>query len=244
MLNIVKENSMYEQIYEKPGFKQQKNGKIYWQIEKTLPTYTNPLNIKDDKTRDEEINKIKNEGEKPVESKKEDPTDKLLNISYVNEIFSKNNPKFLENFEFMESIKAGSAGAVLKARYKNKKNPEKIVACKIIPKIIKDKTEKNLIKAHKEVLIHRRFHQKNIPEIYNYLPVGDNYSCMVMEFNRYGDLESFKRNVIKRACLTESLICYLAGGILDGLFYFNLFVSFNNKSTFIDNFIRTKEFFD
>ena len=88
-----------------------------------------------------------------------------------------------------------------------------------MPKIIKEKTEKNLAKAHKEVLIHRRFHHQNIPEIFGYHPVGDNYSCMVMEFNKYGDLDTFKRNVIKRACLSESLISYLAGGILQAIYY-------------------------
>ena len=243
-MKIAKENFINEHFYEKPFLKQQKMTDIQSQIENTLPTYKKPSNIKDEKTKDEEINKIQNENEKPIEDKNEDQTDKLLNISYVKEIFSENNTKFLENFEFIESIKAGSAGAVLKARYRNKKNPEKIVACKIIPKKIKNKSEKNLAKAHKEVLIHRRFHHKNIPEIYGYHPVGDNYSCMVMEFNRYGDLDTFKRNVIKRSCLTESLICYLAGGILDALFYLNkkktIHMDIKQQNILIDDFLNIK----
>lgn len=244
MIKIEKENNTEEGFKEKPCLIQKKIANIRSQLENTLPTYKNSANLKDEKSHDEEINKIQNVLEKPLEKKKEDPTDKLLDISYVKEIFSKKNPRFLENFEFMESIKAGSAGAVLKAKYKNNKNQEKFVACKIMPKMIKEKTKKNIARAHKEVLIHRRFHHKNIPEIYGYHPVGDDYSCMVIEFNRYGDLDTFKRNVIKRACLTESLICYLAGGILDALFYLNkkkiIHMDIKQQNILIDDFLNIK----
>lgn len=239
MLEFEKENSIKGKFYEKPRF-QKKMAKIENQLEKTLPTFRKLTDIKDEKNQNKEIYKIQNEREKAVENKKEDPTDKLLHISYVNEIFSQNNPKFLENFEFLESIKAGSAGAVLKAKYRK----QKIVACKIMPKYLKEKTEKNIAKAHKEVLIHRRFHHQNIPEIYGYHPVGDNYSCMILEFNKYGDLESFKRNVIKRACLTESLISYLSGGILEALFYLNkkktIHMDIKQQNILVDDFLNIK----
>lgn len=240
MISIEKENPLNKQIYEKPSSRQKKNENIQINIENTLPTMKKSINIEVGKIQKEEIIKIQNDREKEVNTKKEDQTDKLLDISYANEIFSKNNPKFLENFEFLESIKAGSAGAVLKAKYRK----SKIVACKIMPKILKEKTEKNLAKAHKEVLIHRRLHHQNIPEIYGYHPVGDNYSCMVMEFNKYGDLDTFKRNVIKRACLTESLISYLAGGILQAIFYLakkkTIHMDIKQQNILIDDFLNIK----
>ena len=240
MIRIEKENLMEKQMYEKPCLEQKKMSNIQIQLENTLPTYKKPTIIKDNSFLNKERNNIQNDHEKPVLSKKEDPIDKLLDISYLKEIFSKNNPKFLENFEFMESIKAGSAGAVLKAKYKK----SKIVACKIMPKNIKEKTEKNIAKAHKEALIHRRFHHKSIPEIYGYHPVGDEYSCMVIEFNKYGDLDTFKRNVIKRSCLSESLICYLAGGILEALLYLNnkkiIHMDIKQQNILVDDFLNIK----
>ena len=239
MLNEKKHNydnaSHLNQIYEKPGMmlKNMQNHQI--RIESTLPTNKKPEFIQEEKPQLLK-KEIKN---------KEDPIDKLLNIVYLNEIFSKNNPKFLENFEFLEPIKAGSAGAVYKAKSKNRnKNQEKLVACKILPNTIKEKTQKNLIKMHKEVLIHKKFHHKNIPEIYGFYPVGDNYSCMMMEFNRYGDLQNFKRKILKRSCLTESLLCYLAGGIMEALLYINkkkiIHMDIKQQNILIDDFLNVK----
>ena len=239
MLNEKKHNydnaSHLNQLYEKPGMilKNMQNHQI--RIESTLPTNKKPEFIQEEKPQLLK-KEIKN---------KEDPIDKLLNIVYLNEIFSKNNPKFLENFEFLEPIKAGSAGAVYKAKSKNRnKNQEKLVACKILPNTIKEKTQKNLIKMHKEVLIHKKFHHKNIPEIYGFYPVGDNYSCMMMEFNRYGDLQNFKRKILKRSCLTESLLCYLAGGIMEALLYINkkkiIHMDIKQQNILIDDFLNVK----
>ena len=228
-------NSSIKQIYEKPRLISHKIQNPQIQIESTFPTNKNNLFIQEGPQKEKQQD-IK---------KKEDPTDVLLNIIYINEIFSKNNPKFLENFEFLEPIKAGSAGAVFKAKTKNiNKNKERIVACKILPNTIKEKTEKKIIKSHKEVFIHRKFHHKNIPEIYGFYPVGENYSCMMMEFNKYGDLDNFKRKVIKRACLSETLLCYIAGGIIEALSYINkkkiIHMDIKQQNILIDDFLNIK----
>ena len=184
--------------------------------------------------------------EKKQENKiKEDITDKLLDIKFLNQLLLKNNPKFLEIFEFLDPIKAGSAGAVYKVKTKNiNKNKEKIVACKILPNIIKEKTENNIRKKHKEVIIHRKFHHQNIPELYGFYPIGEDYSCMMMEFNKYGDLDSFRRKVIKRACLSETLLCYLAGGIVEALLYINkkkiIHMDIKQQNILIDDFLNVK----
>ena len=197
MLNEEKHNceedATLKQIYEKPRLtlKNLQNPQI--KIESTLPT--------NKKLEFSQVEKFMPQKKRQQDIKnKEDPIDKLLNIVYLNEIFSKNSPKFLENFEFLEPITAGSAGAVYRAKSKNiNKNQEKLVACKILPNTIKEKTQKNVIKVHKEALIHRKLHHKNIPEIYGFYPVGDNYSCLMMEFNKYGDLENFKKKILKRS---------------------------------------------
>ena len=51
---------------------------------------------------------------------KNDSTEQLLDLQYVNQLFMNNNKKFLENFEFLESIKCGGSGAVLKVRQKER----------------------------------------------------------------------------------------------------------------------------
>ena len=173
--------------------------------------------------------------------KKEDPIDKLLDITYLNDIFQKNNPKFLECFEFLEKIKAGSAGAVYKAKTRNKnKNKEKIIACKILPNLGKEKS----VKKHKEVTIHKALHHKNIPEIYGFYQVGSEYDCMMMEYSKNGDIDNFKRNLIKRSYLSETLICYLAGGILEALKYINnkkiIHLDIKQQNVLIDDFLNIK----
>ena len=227
---ISEANSSIKQIYKESYLKYQNEKNIQKQTEITKSKEEIPLY---------------KENNKQGFKKKDDLTDQLLDIKFVKEIFSKNNTKFLECFEFLEPIKAGSAGAVYRAKTKiNNKNKEKLVACKILPNIIKEKTQKFLIQKHKEVMIHKRFHHKNIPEIYGFYPVGEDYSCMVMEFNKYGDLDSFKRKVIKRACLSETLICYLAGGIIEALLYLNkkktIHMDIKQQNVLIDDFLNVK----
>ena len=243
MVNIFKLNMIYEEkrISEANSSIKQiyKESYLKFQNEKNIQKQTEITKSK------EEIPLYK-ENNKQGFKKKDDLTDQLLDIKFVKEIFSKNNTKFLECFEFLEPIKAGSAGAVYRAKTKinNNKNKEKLVACEILPNIIKEKTQKFLIQKHKEVMIHKRFHHKNIPEIYGFYPVGEDYSCMVMEFNKYGDLDSFKRKVIKRACLSETLICYLAGGIIEALLYLNkkktIHMDIKQQNILIDDFLNVK----
>ena len=152
--------------------------------------------------------------------KKLDETDQLLDLDYANGIFKKENPKFLENFELLESIKAGSSGAVIKVKSKNIRAREKILALKVLPNK-REKSQQDLSKKFLEAFIHKKLHNNNIPEVYALYQVGKNYSCMLLEYNKYGDLCNFKKKVIKRECLSESLICYIAGGILNALKYLN-----------------------
>ena len=224
--NSTETSFINNKIYEKPGLANKKN-----QSDPTLATNKKSSNIQES---------IKNIKEKKIKPKKKiEDTDILLNIQHVNEIFKKNNPKFLENFEFLESIKAGSAGAVLRAKLKNSK--DKNVACKVIPV---SKEEKNIHKRHKEVFIHKTLHHKNIPELHGFYPVGENYSCMVMELNKYGDIDNFKKNVIKRSCLSESLISYFSGNILEALLYLAknkiIHMDIKQQNIVIDDFLNVK----
>lgn len=175
--------------------------------------------------------------------KKLDETDQLLDLDYANGIFKKENPKFLENFELLESIKAGSSGAVIKVKSKNIRTREKILALKVLPNK-REKTQQDLSKKFLEAFIHKKLHNNNIPEVYALYQVGKNYSCMLLEYNKYGDLSNFKKKVIKRECLSESLICYIAGGILDALKYLNkkkiLHLDIKPQNILVDDFLNIK----
>jgi serine/threonine-protein kinase len=175
--------------------------------------------------------------------KKLDETDQLLDLDYANGIFKKENPKFLENFELLESIKAGSSGAVIKVKSKNIRAREKILALKVLPNK-REKSQQDLSKKFLEAVIHKKLHNNNIPEVYALYQVGKNYSCMLLEYNKYGDLSNFKKNVIKRECLSESLICYIAGGILNALKYLNkkkiLHLDIKPQNILVDDFLNIK----
>ena len=95
MLNEEKRNyekdATFKQIYEKPRLtiKNAQNPQI--KIESTLPTNKKPEFIQEEKPESQK------KKQQDIQNK-EDPIDKLLNIVYLKEIFSKNNPRFLENF--------------------------------------------------------------------------------------------------------------------------------------------------
>ena len=119
------------------------------------------------------------------------------------EEYLKNNcPEFWEKFELLEFKKNGSAGSVLKAqtKLKNKNATRKFVALKFLYNGKGSKKPKKEI-SHQEIMIHGLLKHKNIPQIYGYYKIGDN-SCIAMEYSNYGDLENFKKRVIKRAPLS------------------------------------------
>jgi serine/threonine protein kinase len=68
-------------------------------------------------------------------------------------------------------------------------------------------------------MIHKNLFHKNIPKVFGYYPLGPLNSCIVMEYNKYSDIDNFKKTVIKRQVLSDTLICYLAGGIAEALLY-------------------------
>jgi serine/threonine protein kinase len=159
----------------------------------------------------------KNNNKEHLKTRDYDSTDLLLDQKKVNVLIKKYNPKFGETFELLDSIKAGSSGAVHRARVK--KNINRIVAVKVLNEVIKDKTENKIVKSNREIMIHKNLFHKNIPKVFGYYPLGPLNSCIVMEYNKYSDIDNFKKTVIKRQVLSDTLICYLAGGIAEALLY-------------------------
>ena len=153
----------------------------------------------------------------------------------------KENPIFLEKFEILEIIKTGSVGSVVKSRYKlkgKKNSSDKLIALKFINNI-KEKKQN-----HSEIIIHASLKCKNIPEIYGYYKIGD-HSCIAMQLGFYGDLDNFKKKVIKRLPLSETLICYILGGICKAVFYIHthnkiIHMDIKQQNIIIDDYVNIK----
>ena len=188
-------------------------------------------------------------------SKNEKNSDKYHDIEKMKDFLSLYCKEFSEKFELLEALKSGSAGAVYKGqlrKHPDKPNSTKLIAFKFLfdnnkenkEKKTKEKSKKFDKNKHLEISIHGLLKNKHIPEIYGYYKI-ENSSCIAMEFNKYGDLENFKRKILKRASLSETLVCYIAGGILEALFYIHvknkiIHMDIKQQNILIDDFLMVK----
>ena len=156
-------------------------------------------------------------------------------------------PDFYEKFELLEFKKCGSAGSVLKAQTKlktnNKNAKPKIVALKFLFNGKEGNKAKKEIN-HQEIMAHGSLKHKNIPQIYGYYKIGDN-SAIAMEYSHYGDLEHFKKKIIKRAPLSESLICYILGGLAEAVYYIHthnkiIHMDIKQQNIVVDDYLNIK----
>ena len=155
-----------------------------------------------------------------------------------------NAPEFAEKFELLEFKKCGSAGSVLKAQTRlkgnNKNGNKKIIALKFLFNGGNSKKEIN----HQEIITHGSLKHKNIPQIYGYYKIVDN-SCIALEYAHYGDLENFKKKIIKRAPLSETLICYILGGLAEAVYYIHthnkiIHMDIKQQNIVVDDYINIK----
>ena len=137
--------------------------------------------------------------------------DDLLQIQKLKEYCSKNKD-FIENFELLEVVGTGSESIVCSCYFNNMKKQ------KLISKIIFNKKKQKINK--NELEISTKLKHKNIIYFYSYSHIiKDESWCMVMEYAKFGNLSNFRRNILKKKKLPESMICYIASQILDGLIY-------------------------
>ena len=155
-------------------------------------------NINKNEKKEEQKEIQKNEESK--NSKKDNSQNKYLEINNLNNLLKENCKEFYEKFELEEILKYGSAGAVYRGKIRNKLNSKQI-AFKFLFDNIKENSKKKKIKnesnKHLEISIHGMLKHKNIPEIYGYYKIIDS-SCIVMEFDKYGDIENFKKKILKK----------------------------------------------
>ena len=169
----------------------------------------------------------------------------FMDIKNMKELIE--NTPYAEKFELIESIKEGSAGTVYKTKLKDSKINKFFASKFLITEKNKEKRknkEKNeLNRKHLEISIHGKLIHKNIPKIFGYYKIHDS-SCILMEYDMYGDLENFKRKIIKRAALSESLICYIGAQILEAISYLHknkiIHMDIKQQNILIDDFLSVK----
>ena len=218
-------------------------------IPKKIDIKENP--IQNPITKEKKFEEIKKEQINNNTNSVMSTTPKSLNEIYndigeLNKYLIEKAPEFYEKFELLEFKKCGSAGSVLKAQTKikaqNSKAKPKIVALKFLFNGKEGKAKKEI--NHQEIIAHGSLKHKNIPQIYGYYKIGDN-SCIAMEYSHYGDLENFKKKVIKRAPLSESLICYILGGLAEAVYYIHthnkiIHMDIKQQNIVIDDYLNIK----
>ena len=194
--------------------------------------------------------------------KKKQIKEPFLDLSDARQYLSEYCKEFNEKFELLELIKSGSAGAVFRGHLRNnQKQNSKQIAFKFLLDNFKENNEKNREKKtkekktkekskkrdkcqHMEISIHGMLKFKHIPEIYGYYKI-ENSSCIAMEFNKYGDLENFKKKILKRGALSETLVLYIAGGIIEALNYIHtknkiIHMDIKQQNVLVDDFLTVK----
>lgn len=208
----------------------------------------------DEEKEQEKENSIKFENIKKINNptnSSQTSTTKTIHDIYNDKVelekyLKENCPEFWEKFELLEFKKNGSAGAVLKAQTRSKENKKnrRFVALKFLYNGKKNNKPKKEIN-HQEIIIHGALKHKNIPQIYGYYKIGECNSCIAMEFSQYGDLENFKKKVIKRVPLSETFICYILGGVCDAVYYMHthnkiIHMDIKQQNIVVDDYINIK----
>ena len=128
-------------------------------------------------------------------------------------------PKYLkeiEGIEVMDFIESGSESNVYHISILSKNSNQKKDA---IMKLILDKRKSK----NKEVYISKILKNKNIIDCYtNSVLEQENLSFLIMEYAKYGNLRNFNQKVLKRTYFSESLICFLAYQIFNGIKYMHI----------------------
>ena len=160
----------------------------------------------------------------------------LLNIENIKEYIGKSK-YFSENFELLKYIDYGSESLVFNCLLKNQRK-------QLISKIIFNKEKGKINKRELEILFKLR--HKNIITFYSYSHIikGESW-LMIMEDAKLGNLSNFKRYILSISqSLNESLICYIASQIFDGIIYlYNCKIAHMDlkpKNIVIDEFLNIK----
>lgn len=159
----------------------------------------------------------------------------LQSFLYDSKDIDKKSQEFIENFEILKYINYGGCGVVFEGCIKNKNNcsnnfkdtnNNKHVALKFIMSNINEKNnaKKSKMKSRilKELNLQKKMKHKNIISVFGYYEFL-NCSCLVLDYAKYGDLDYFKKYLIRKKNLSESFLGYITIQILEGLKFIHQF---------------------
>ena len=122
----------------------------------------------------------------------------------------------MQNFELIEYIDSGSTGIVYKGKSKSNENNQ-LYAFKFCIKLNKEKRKKK--NDYHEIFYQKLLHHINISQILAFYKIEEKSYFSVSELGKYGNIDNFLHNFLKRGNLSESFINYIAKPILDALHY-------------------------
>jgi serine/threonine protein kinase len=124
--------------------------------------------------------------------------------------------KELNGIEILQFLDSGSESNVYHISISSQNNKKKNEKKDAIMKLIIDKRRSK----DKEIYISETLKNKNIIGCYthSFLEEG-NSPFLIIEYAKFGNLRNFNDKVLKRTYFSESLICYLAYQILNGIKY-------------------------
>ena len=132
-------------------------------------------------------------------------------------VFLKGCCEFNDEFELINYVNSGSIGVVYEGKLK--RSPiEKRVGLKFLIGKTGNEKQKNDNYKLKEIYFQNKLHHKNITSLYGYYELK-NYSCIAMDYAKYGDLDHFQKKVIPNKTISETVMAYLTLQILEGLHY-------------------------
>ena len=143
---------------------------------------------------------------------------KDISIKYClkEELSSKFLKKF-EDIEILDCLNPGTKSNVYHISFSSKNNKNKSDKKHAIIKLLIDKIKSK----KKEIYISEILKNKNIIDCYTHSFLDDQGKspCLIMEYAKYGNLRNFNEKILKRTYFSESLICFLAFQILNGIKY-------------------------
>jgi len=162
--------------------------------------------------------------------------EELSNPIILQKLLEKTNCKVMKMFEIKEYLDSGSESVVYKIL-------EKVSKKTLIMKIIyRKQNEKRNIN---EFIISKKLKNKNISIFYGVEEIKEyNLDLVIIEYAIYNNLRFFQKKILKRNYLSESLLCFFAYQILNGLKYCHMnkiaHLDIKPENIVVDEFLNLK----
>ena len=147
-----------------------------------------------------------------------------------------------EDIEILDCLNPGTKSNVYHISFSSKNYKNKSDKKHAIIKLLIDKIESK----KKEVYISEILKNKNIIDCYTHSFLDDQGKspCLIMEYAKYGNLSDFNKKILKRTFFSETLTCFLAYQILNGIKYMHIskitHMDLRPQNIVIDQYLNAK----